>query len=151
MPVASARAADSLGQHLESSVGCGALELTTIPSSFDGLYFGPVECSLILGRVVSPWTPPSFHGVDDVLRSLARTWAVMRVPEAEMTTVRGDLADLAVDPDAASAQPIEGVLESSLGVLKPAVLGTPPHPSNGARPQLIPRTSTLRIGRFSVP
>jgi len=61
--------------------------------------------------------PRSFRGVDDVLRSLARTAVVMRVPEAEMTAVRVDLADLAVDPEAASAQPIEGVLESCPSVV----------------------------------
>lgn len=55
-----------------------------------------------------PW---SFRGDDEVLRSFPTRADAVRVVAAETTALRVGLTGLAVDPEAVSAQPIEGLLE----------------------------------------
>ncbi|MBL8699446.1 MAG: hypothetical protein JNK67_13805 [Alphaproteobacteria bacterium] len=55
-----------------------------------------------------PW---SFRGADGVFRSFPTPADAVRVATDETTVIRIGLTGLAIDPEAVSAQPIEGLLE----------------------------------------
>ena len=61
-PVAKRLSTDTRGRALPAWTGCQTLRrgqmflLNTPPDSFDGRYFGPVECRAILGKLVAIWT-----------------------------------------------------------------------------------------------